>query len=254
MRSRLLGLLAGTAALALTAAAAQAADLPARTAPVAPVAMVPVFTWTGFYVGAQVGYQFSDREDGFGDRYRFRRAGTFIDDFNDGEDDAFVAGAHAGYNFQFGSFVVGVEGDIEGVFGDDDDDDYTGVTIVDTSTTPNTIYTTYSIGANQLDWQGSIRARAGFAFDRTLVYATGGFAFGGMSGGHSFGVFDNDDDTVSGYTVGLGVEHAFTNNLTARLEYRYTSFDEINTRFGNVELDGDDFDFHTVRLGVSFKF
>ncbi len=215
------------------------------------VAAVPVFTWTGFYVGAQVGYQFSDREDGFGDRYRFRRAGTFIDDFNDGEDDAFVAGAHAGYNVQFGSFVVGVEGDIEGVFGDDDDD-YGTLLVRTTPTGPNLAYT---IGANQLDWQGSIRARAGFAFDRTLIYATGGFAFGGLSGGHSFGgVFDDDDDTVSGYTVGLGVEHAFTNNLTARLEYRYTAFDEINTRFDNVEIDGDDFDFHTVRLGVSFKF
>ncbi|HEV2558220.1 MAG TPA: outer membrane protein [Microvirga sp.] len=252
MRSRLLGLLAGTAALALTAAAAQAADLPARTAPVAPVAMVPVFTWTGFYVGAQVGYQFSDRETNYnGYLFEFDGDNDFNDVFDTDEDDAFVAGAHAGYNFQFGSFVVGVEGDIEGVFGDDDDD-YGTLLVRTTPTGPNLAYT---IGANQLDWQGSIRARAGFAFDRTLVYATGGFAFGGVGGGHSFGgVLDDDDDTVSGYTVGLGVEHAFTNNLTARLEYRYTAFDEINTRFGNVEIDGDDFDFHTVRLGVSFKF
>jgi outer membrane immunogenic protein len=215
--------------------------------------MVPVFTWTGFYVGAQVGYQFTDSDDDYYNdgRFVFRRNGSIFNDFNDGEDDAFVAGAHAGYNFQFGSFVVGVEGDIEGVFGDDDDDDFGSVTVFDNVRQD---FVSYSIGANQLDWQGSIRARAGFAFDRTLVYATGGFAFGGLSGGFSSGLFDEDDDTVSGYTVGLGVEHAFTNNLTARLEYRYTAFDEINTRFGDVELGDDDFDFHTVRLGVSFKF
>ncbi|HEV2560421.1 MAG TPA: outer membrane protein [Microvirga sp.] len=253
MKNRIFGMLAGTAAIALSAVAANAADLPSRRAPAPMVAAVPLFTWTGFYVGAQVGYQFSDREDDYfrDGRFRFTRNGSVFNDFEDGEDDAFVAGAHAGYNFQFGSFVVGVEGDIEGVFGDDDDDDFDGLVITDVATGQAVAYT---IGANQLDWQGSIRARAGFAFDRTLVYATGGFAFGGLSGGFSSGVFDDDDDTVSGYTVGLGVEHAFTNNLTARLEYRYTSFDEINTRFGDVELDGDDFDFHTVRLGVSFKF
>jgi outer membrane immunogenic protein len=236
-------LLSSVALLGFTAGA-MAADLPSRRAPAPMVAAVPVFTWTGFYVGAQVGYQFSDRETNY-DGYLFD-GGVFDDE----DDDAFVAGAHAGYNFQFGSFVVGVEGDIEGVFGDDDDD-FDVITI----TGPSGPVTSYAIGANQLDWQGSIRARAGFAFDRTLVYATGGFAFGGLSGGFSNdGLFDDDDDTASGYTIGLGVEHAFTNNLTARLEYRYTAFDEINTRFDNVEIDGDDFDFHTVRLGVSFKF
>jgi outer membrane immunogenic protein len=246
-------LLSSVALLGFTAGA-MAADLPSRRAPAPVVAAVPVFTWTGFYVGAQVGYQFNDSEDDtFSDgRFRFTRNGSLLSDFDEGEDDGFVAGAHAGYNFQFGSFVLGVEGDIEGVFGDDDDDDFDGLVVTNVATNQAVLY---SIGASTLDWQGSIRARAGFAFDRALVYATGGFAFGGLSGGFSNGLFDDDDDdTVTGYTLGAGVEYAFTNALTARLEYRYTSFDEINTRFGDVELDSDSFDFHTVRLGVSFKF
>jgi outer membrane immunogenic protein len=114
---------------------------------------------------------------------------------------------------------------------------------------------TYAFNSNTLDWQGSIRARVGFAFDRAMIYATGGFAFGGISGGvASPGLFNDGDDTITGWTLGAGVEYAFTNNLTTRVEYRYTSFEGNDSVFDGVTFGGDELDFHAVRVGLSYKF
>ncbi len=223
------------------AGAASAADLPMRAAPPAPViAAAPLFTWTGFYVGGQVGYGWNANDNDI-----VLPTGFVVQsgDFGD-SGDGFLAGVHAGYNVQLGSFVVGVEGDIEGVFGDDDDD----LVIVGPG---GGVFTDYGFAGNALDWQGSIRARAGFAFDRALIYATGGFAFAGISDG--FGIRGNDD-TITGWTLGAGVEYAFTNNLTTRLEYRYTNFDGGDNFFNNVALGSNDIEFHTVRVGLSYKF
>ena len=115
---------------------------------------------------------------------------------------------------------------------------------------PGGLPVTYSIASSSIDWQGSIRARAGFAFDRALIYATGGFAFAGLSDG----IGASDDDTLTGWTLGAGVEYAFTNNLTTRLEYRYTSFDDDNNVFDGVDLGDNEVEFHTVRVGLSYKF
>jgi outer membrane immunogenic protein len=254
-------LLAGVAVAGLLAAgAASAADLPMRSmAPPPPpmISAVPVFTWTGFYVGAQLGYAWNNNENDFAIPGQvFVRNGNVLVPFNGGLDrgdgDGFLLGAHAGYNMQFGGFVLGLEGDIEGVFGDDDDDDpFGGVVLLDAAGRP----VLYSFGPHGLDWQASLRARAGFAFDRMLVYGTGGFAFGGVSGGFgNGGLFDNNDDTVTGWTLGAGVEFAITNNLTTRLEYRYTNFDREDDIFNNISVGGKDFDFHTIRAGLSFKF
>src|SRR5688500_2178199 len=162
MKTRLLGLLAATALVTAGISAASAVDLPMRAAPPAPVfAPVPVFTWTGFYVVGQVGYGWNANDNDFVLPGGFD---VLSGDFGY-EGDGFLAGVHAGYNVQFGSFVVGVEGDIEGVFGDDDDED---VVIVGPG---GDVVTNYGFAGSALDWQGSIRARAGFAFDRALIYA-----------------------------------------------------------------------------------
>jgi outer membrane immunogenic protein len=254
-------LLAGVAIAGLmTAGAASAADLPSRQMAPAPAPMfsaVPVFTWTGFYLGAQLGYAWGNNDNNFAlpGAYRLDAAGNLVpfnDGLNRGESDGFLAGVHAGYNLQLGGFVVGVEGDVEGVFGDDDDNDpFGGVVIRDV----NGNIVSYAFGPHTLDWQASLRARLGVTFDRLLIYGTGGFAFGGASGAfHHGGLFNNNDDTLNGWTVGAGVEWAFTNNMTARLEYRYTNFDRDDDFFNNVTVGGNDFDFHSVRAGVSFKF
>jgi len=254
-------LLAGVAVAGLVAGAtaASAADLPARAAPPpAPfVAAVPLFTWTGFYVGAQAGYAWGDNNNNFGfsNGSVVSIGGTpfLVSGLNDGSDnDGFLIGGHVGYNFQFGQFVAGIEGDLEWADLNGNDNSFAL-----TNAAGQTFLINSGLG---LDWQGSIRARLGYAFDRVLVYATGGFAFAGLNDSNNFNLvnpfFTNGDDTVSGWTLGAGVEYAFTNNLTTRIEYRYTSYDHSGTNvFDDASLNrGNDLDFHTVRVGVSYKF
>src|SRR6185503_17792061 len=150
------------------AGAASAADLPVRAAPPAPIiAAVPVFTWTGFYVGVNAGYGWNANDS--------ITVGGLTFDLDD--EGGFVGGAQAGYNYQIGSFVVGLEGDIQYAdFGGDDRFDFDGDGILDDD-------------FNTSDWFGTVRARAGVAFDRALIYATGGFAFA---------------DNATGWTVGGG--------------------------------------------------
>ena len=135
-------LLSSIAFLGLTVGA-MAADLPSRVAPV-PVAAVPVFTWTGFYVGVQAGYAW-----GNGDYVLSSTTGPAVLPFQDVSDsDGFVGGAHVGYNFQFGSFIAGLEADVEGA-GIDGAGTYT---FRDGSTLA---------GSVDLTVQGSLRARLG---------------------------------------------------------------------------------------------
>jgi outer membrane immunogenic protein len=201
-------LLAGVAFAALSGTAF-AADLPSRVAAPAPIiAAVPLFTWTGFYVGVNAGYGWSNNDfDAF--------------DAADVDDDGgFVGGAQAGYNYQIGSFVVGLEGDIqyadfgaEGAFdfdGDGDDDRF-----------------------ESSDWFGTVRARAGVAFGQALIYGTGGFAFA---------------DDANGWTVGGGIEYAFTNNLSAKIEGLYVNLDLDNN------LVDDEAEFGIIRAGLNFRF
>jgi len=205
------------------AGAASAADLPARAAPPAPVvAAVPVFTWTGFYVGvnAGVGFNSSDDELVFGD-------GSVLS--GDSDDDAsFIGGGQIGYNYQFGSFVVGVEGDLQWA-------DFGSTTFVVPAALGGGTVTVDSD-----DWFGTVRARAGVAFDRALIYATGGFAF---------------TDNRNGWTVGGGIEYAFTNNLSAKIEGLYVNLEDDDiTLPGGVVANTGDTDFGVVRAGLNYRF
>lgn len=224
--------IAAAAALAVSAGAAEAADLytPPPVEP-APVYVPPPFTWTGFYVGLQAGYQFA------GEHTVFTPGGPPPADL---DPDGFVGGAHAGFNYQWGSIVLGIEGDVE-FSGVEGDAVYNGLA--------------FAVEGN---WQGSVRARIGYAFDRLLIYGTGGWAFGSFdyaavpaaAGGVS------DDATHNGYTVGGGVEYAMTDHITARIEYRYTDFDDekLFPGFGGAPYYNFNPDNHAVRVGVSYKF
>ncbi|HEX2134396.1 MAG TPA: outer membrane beta-barrel protein [Microvirga sp.] len=239
-------LLSSVALLALTGGA-MAADLPSRRmAPIAPAPMVsavPVFTWTGLYVGVNAGWGWGTDDDDDG---LFDLNGGLLDD--DDDDGGFVGGGQIGYNMQFGSFVVGVETDLQ--FADlGGDDRFVVVNGV-----------THNVGTGGLDYFGTVRARLGFAFDRALVYATGGFAYGGgdNNGCEVGNLIDCDDDDISGgWTLGGGIEFAVTNNLTVKLEGLYVNLDRggddtiLDT---GVLNNGDDLEFGVVRAGVNFKF
>jgi outer membrane immunogenic protein len=217
MKKSVLSFLASTAAVALMASAATAADLPARAAPPAPIiAAVPLFTWTGFYVGVNAGYGWQ----GSNDNSIFVPAGTFVTaplasgvvTYGDNEGDGFVGGGQVGYNYQIGQIVLGVEADLQWAdLGGDN-----GLALVPAGFPPSFVPAGTAGG---LEWLGTVRARVGFAFDRALIYATGGFAYGGGDDNNGFnGFINNNDDVRTGWVLGGGVEYAFTNNVTLGLE------------------------------------
>src|SRR4051812_24355861 len=148
-------LLSSVALLGLTAGAF-AADLPGRSAP-APMMAMPLFTWSGFYVGVNAGYGWNNN-----DHAVVSPAGTIL--AVTGEDDGgFVGGAQVGYNFQFGSFVAGVETDLQ----------YADIGGRGAFTVAGTNFFT----DDSDNYFGTVRGRLGFAIDRALVYATAGFAY-----------------------------------------------------------------------------
>ncbi|MGU3495373.1 outer membrane protein [Xanthobacteraceae bacterium A53D] len=235
-------LLLSTAAILALAAPAAAADLATRypvKAVVAPV--MPVFSWTGFYVGANAGYGGGSQD------YTF--ANTPLDIAAASTNAAgFIAGGQLGYNFQFANnFVLGLETDIQwtNIEGEVSTLGFDG-SAVNMSTS--------------LDYFGTVRARAGYAFDRFLPYVTGGFAYGKTK--TDITTIDatdlyvgNGSSTKTGWTVGAGVEYAFANNWTFKTEYLYV--DLGNSNYNNF-LTGEAIDvenkFHTVRAGINYKF
>jgi outer membrane immunogenic protein len=243
-------LLIATAAAVLLSTPTLAADL--APAPVEPAPVYMPFTWTGFYVGVHAGYAWGDLDDDLDDRFD----DGVLDDRGEGLDaDGFIGGAHAGYNVQFDSFVIGLEGDID-FAGIDGDRDFSAL--------GGDITGNLSLDSN---WQASIRARAGFAFDRTLIYATGGVAFADtdleFNGSDDIGDFDfSDGQTFTGWTIGLGAEYAFTDNVIARLEARYTDFGSPDFDLDGFEdrfvVDGSDLNVDwtqfSVLAGISYKF
>lgn len=284
--------LLSTASLVLLAGAAAAADLPSRRPAPAPYVAVPVFTWTGFYIGVNAGYGFSDSNRntigtgavangaafGTGATPVIPVAGAFPG-FGNNDRDGFVGGGQIGYNYQFGNIVLGVEADIQytdfggrrnnnGTFGTAFAD---GVNIGAPGALGNVAF--FNQGSRS-DYFGTVRGRLGYAFDRTLIYGTGGVAFRD-SGSHDntfFGLtngFQSKQEDV-GYAVGGGVEYAFTPNLTAKIEGLYVNFSDSNRNNGfngqivgvtntnrpivQVGTRGREDDFAVVRAGINYKF
>jgi outer membrane immunogenic protein len=238
-------------AIALLSTTAFAADLPSRRAPpvYAPAPPIPVFTWTGVYIGAQAGYEFG-HDSAFASS---RLTGLGLASANRSEN-GFIGGAHIGYNFStqslpvFGGLlgtggVFGIEGDVDG-------------------TSAKSQYGLGGIATTSRDQiQGSVRGRLGIAVDRTLFYATGGVAFGGLRNTYVNtinGNLDTLDHTRVGYTVGGGVEYAITNNWSIRGEYRYTDFGRYTDVLGASTAGGVAVRHHEidnrVQGGFSYKF
>ncbi|MDR3463047.1 MAG: porin family protein [Beijerinckiaceae bacterium] len=216
--------LLSTAALIALSGMALAADLPSTRVPAAPPP-IPVFSWTGLYVGGQIGYAFG-RDSSTIAAAPGIASGT--------SPSGVLGGAHIGYNFEpsIGGLVLGVEGDVNG-------SSY--------SATASGLYTIKS----PID--GSIRARAGFAVDRALFYATGGAAFASFNNNYASG--DSSSTTRVGYTVGGGIEYALTNDWSVRAEYRYSNFGTFTdtlpiagTSVSHKETENQ------VQAGFSYKF
>ncbi len=188
---------------------ALAADLPARMEPAAPVAYVPAFSWTGFYLGGALGWIGTNPEYTTGAVV----LGTPFVVSSSSSRNGLSYGILSGYNYQVGQVVLGVEGD------------FTGWTVGKVRYTAITgdFLTAHS------KWGGSIRGRLGYAADRALFYLTGGAAF--VSNETSIpttGISIGGDGTRLGWTVGGGLDYAFTNNWFTGIEYRYSQYEAKN--------------------------
>lgn len=225
-------------AVALMSSTAFAADLaPAPYEPAAPVYLP--FSWTGFYVGAQAGYLWGESKGG-----AYFRANGAVDVDGSVDPDGFTGGVHAGYNYQFDQFVVGVEGDVN----------FSGA-----DSGRVALSAPGNFASSKLTWEGSARLRVGYAFDRFLPYVTGGVAFGEYEFKPFYagvGQVLNNSTTHVGWTVGAGLEYAFTDNITGRIEYRYTDFGEEKYAIPGFPAEESKVDLqtHAVRVGISYKF
>lgn len=275
-------ILLSTAIVAAAAGSAAAADLPYRSAAPAPYVAAPIFTWTGFYVGLNAGAGFNNKNNGFTNTGFGTTTFSNTGFGSSGNSTAFTGGAQAGYNMQFGSFVAGIEADINyldrgnngGAMGT------TGTSSTTAGGVTTTTVTTYSFarGSNN-NYFGTVRGRLGIAFDRFLPYITGGFAFGGKNGGVSgttstvttvgagaptttTGVLVSNDGNGSstGYALGGGMEYAFSNNMSFKVEYLHVSLGTHNrTLFASATPTqfftfSDKNKFDVVRAGVNFRF
>jgi outer membrane immunogenic protein len=223
------------AAAALLAGPVFAADLyvPRRSPAPAPAPVMSGYDWTGFYLGVNAGYG-----SGLYD-WDLTSTTNYSGDF---DVSGWTLGGQLGANAQFDMFVLGLEGDIawSGISGE-------GSAIGG------------QVPSFSVDWLGTIRGRAGVAFDSALLYATAGWAYGGatasLSNFPSPSVTTTRDTSVSGYVVGVGAELALTDAVSVKGEYLYHGLtmaevdytppaSQVNATLG----------LHTIKAGLNFHF
>ena len=165
-------------------------------------------SWAGFYLGGNLGYAWGSVAN------------------SPTKPSGFVGGVQAGYNFNNGPFVFGLEGDIQ-VTGADD---------------------TFAPWKFSNPWFGTIRGRAGYAFSNVLFFGTGGIAFGELRA-TTFGL--TESHTNAGWTLGAGAEMALDLNWRAKIEYLYV--DLANNNFV-VTGAPNGYRFGLIRAGVNYRF
>ncbi len=232
MKKLTLSLMGATALLA-PSLVAHAADLP-RAVPVKAPVVVPVYNWTGFYIGGNIGGAWADVD-----------VSSNVGVGWGASTSAFIGGAQMGYNWQFNTFVAGIEADF----------DWT-----DASKTSGTVVLP-GFGALQArgdwDWTSTIAGRFGFAADRVLFYGKLGVGWSRTSarlqtpGGV---VLATSSNTNVGWLVGAGIEYAFAQNWTAKVEYNYLALEDRTFvgPFGTAFTA--DPDIQMVKFGINYKF
>ena len=204
-------LVVGAAALAAVGwtASAEAADLNyGQRAPYTVNQPLNGYSWAGPYLGANLGYEWGSVSN------------------NPAKPSGFVGGVQAGYNFQNGPWVFGVEGDIQAAGADD----------------------TFAPWKFSNPWFGTLRGRAGYAFSNVLFYGTAGLAFGELRA-QTFGW--TESHTSAGWTIGAGAEVGFAPNWSAKLEYLYI---DLSTSQFAITGVSNGYSASVVRAGVNYHF
>jgi outer membrane immunogenic protein len=245
-------LLASVGAIALIGSQAFAAE------PLPYVPPPPVFTWTGPYIGGQIGGAWGTGNLNAALFDPVIRA--LVATSTSGTPSGVIGGAHVGYLYQINQWVLGIEGSVDG----------TGLRNTAAAAFPFAFGGSFLTGNTSLDILGTIRGKIGFAWDRVLIYGTGGAAFGGFSTDLSlvgtapfFIARANPGTTRAGWTAGGGLQYAVTNNWSVFAEYRYTNLGSANFNNGFVATAlpiGGFFNgsrqirFNQVQAGFSYRF
>lgn len=227
------------AAAALSSVSALAADLPSRKEAPVYVPPPPVFSWTGFYAGVNIGGGWMENWNRTGNGTLWL-GNVWVPGYviaNGSSGGGVVGGGQVGYNFQLTPmFVIGLETDFQG--------------------------TSISSGAGGglvnpvrrvVDDFGTVRARVGVTlpgWSQLLVYGTGGFAYGDVRLNH--GWLGNLHGSAIGWSAGGGAEYAVLPNWSVKAEYLYTNLG--NDAWGGVNRAEHHVNFHTVRAGVNYRF
>ena len=204
-------LVASVAFSVLGTAVAGAADMPMKAPP--PPPPLPVFSWTGFYVGGNIGGAWS--------RNTWTDTILLTNFNNGGNNGAFIGGGQVGVNYQVNNFVIGGEWDFDWAGNHNN-----GNGVI---TPAGTIVVT-----NNNRWITTLAARFGVAVDHWLFYGKAGGGWVGNNGltitnlntgvsltCGSFSTLTNCGNNTGGWLLGAGFEYAFTNNWTVKLEYDY---------------------------------
>ena len=217
-------LLVGLSVVAFSVGQASAADIPVKAPRMAPV-VAPAFTWTGCYIGGNIGGKWVRTSGSASIGPSALTAGSTVV-FPDADTSTLIGGGQVGCNWQApgSNWVFGIEGDLD------------WQRWSRTNTLVGTLPPLFVPGDSfdwRSNWQGSVRGRLGYAWDRFLIYATGGAAVTNLTVGTNFiattaggfafpATITSESRTIWGPTVGGGVEYAFTNFLTAGIEGRYS--------------------------------
>jgi len=235
----------------------------------AALAQPVTYNWTGWYAGLNLGAGFTSIDHGFAIPGTPPRSVAFS---NSGTDTMFTGGFQMGYNWIFvPRWVVGLEGDLN-YLGAKRDDRFHAVLVAPAgSSTSEDVVGTQS---SRVRWLSTIRARFGHVWNDTFWYATGGLAVGGVRSSVNALITSRNGDTTSysgsvsstraGWAAGVGFERAFTNRVSAKLEYLHYDLGSVDYGIvGTIVSGGNgfpltgiahaDFSGDLVRLGVNVK-
>ncbi|MGP0091993.1 MAG: outer membrane protein [Xanthobacteraceae bacterium] len=194
---------------------AMAADLPAAMPMKSLPAYVPAYSWTGFYFGGNIGGAWGQFD--YGPSAVDNISGTVTTPPSTSvTNSSVVGGVQSGYNWEIGNLVLGFESDIQ----------FTGLKQGFTFAGPGAF--AGDALSSKVDYLSTVRGKAGWVWDRFMLYAAGGLATGEMDTTASYVAgaspalsFTDAHKLHTGYTVGGGAEYAVTNNVSFGVEYRY---------------------------------
>jgi outer membrane immunogenic protein len=217
--------------LLLASPAVIAADLPTKSP--SPLSVAPAYNWTGFYAGVNAGYG----------------SGKLVDAFFDGNEsdgsvslkfDGAIVGAQAGFNLQSGTFVWGIEGDIQKTWMKGTGSFFSGDLVLDF----------------EVPWFATLRGRAGVANGPALFYVTGGAAGMQWKAIANFDAVDpiKTPERRMGWTVGAGYEAMLSPNWSWKTEYLYVRAKDKKTEVVPGFSIDERAAAHVFRIGANYRF